>query len=320
MAITSRNDLIDYALRKLGSPVIKIEIAPQQLEDRVDEALQFFQDFHYDATERVYLKHKITGSEILVTSAANFIVGEMVKSVQGATFQIDSIDFPSNKIITKAVYKNGSQNGTFANLEGIQGVLSGASTTVVAKVTGDTENRFVPISEMVTGVIRAIPWWHVTNKETYMFDPKYQVIMSTFQNLSSSSMIYYSQLMSHISLLDQILRPIDSVRFNRKTSNVHLDFDWTSASIGGYLIFECYRILDPEVFTKIYNDRMLKKLVTAKMKYQWASNFQKYQGIQLLGGVTVDATTLMAQAVAEIESVETEIRDAYELPSIGFIG
>lgn len=320
MAIYSREDLIEYALRKLGKPVIKVEIADEQLSDRLDEALQFFQDFHYDGTERVYLKHQITGSKIVVTDASNFIVNEMVQSASGASFLIDSIDTTNSTLITKAVYKNGMTNGVFSALEVITGQQSGASTTVVSKIVGDIENGYVPISDMVTGVIRAIPWWHVTNKSTYMFDPKYQVIMSTFQNLSSSSMIYYSQLMSHISLLDQILRPIDSVRFNRKTSRIYLDYDWTTAEIGGFLIFECYRILDPEVFTEIYNDRMLKKLVTAKFKYQWASNFQKYQGIQLLGGVTVDATTLMAQAVAEIESAESEIRDAYETPAIGFIG
>lgn len=320
MSIHSRTDLIQYALRKLGAPVISVEISPEQLEDRVDEALQFFQDFHYDSTERVYLKHQITGTEILVTSVANFIVGEHVQSANGASFQIELIDTLNNKLITKTVYKSGMQEGQFGPLEPITGMSSGASTTVINKVQGDIENRCVPISDMVTGVIRAIPWWHVTSKSTYMFDPKYQVIMTTFQNLASASMIYYSQLMSHISMLDQLLRPIDSLRFNRKTSKIYLDFDWTTAQIGGFLIFECYRILDPEVFTSIYSDRMLKKLVTAKFKYQWASNFQKYQGIQLLGGVTVDATTLMAQAVAEIEAAEHEIRDSYELPPIGFIG
>ena len=318
--INSRTDLIQYALRKLGAPVINIELAPEQIEDRVDEALQFFQDFHYDGTERVYLKHQITGTQILVTSAAGFLVNENVQSATGATFLIDSIDLVNNILITKVVVKDGIQEGQFLPLEPIIGLQSNVNTTVIQKIQGDIENRCVPISDMVTGVIRAIPWWHVTNKSTYMFDPQYQVIMTTFQNLSSSSMIYFSQLMSHISMLDQILRPIDSLRFNRKTSKVYLDFDWTTAQIGGYLIFECYRILDPEVSTSIYNDRMLKKLVTAKMKYNWATNCQKYQGIQLLGGVTVDATTLMAQAVAEIESAESEIRDSYSEGPIGFIG
>jgi len=319
MSVTSRQDLIDYALRKLGAPVIAIEVDADQVEDRVDEALQFFQDFHYDATERIYLKHQITGTRILVASVLNFLPGEVVKSGSGAIFAIDSIDPASSTLITKYVTKNDLPDGTFLPNEVIVGQSSGASTTVISKTAGDIENRCVPISEMVTGIIRAIPWWHVTGNTNYMFDPKYQVILSTFQTLSSSSMIYYEQLMSHISMLDKVLRPIDSIRFNRKASVVYLDYDWTTANIGSYLVFECYRILDPEVFTEIYNDRMLKKLVVAKIKYQQAQNLQKYQGIQLLGGVTVDATTLMAQAVAEISSAETEIRDSYEIPPIGFL-
>lgn len=320
--VSSRTELIEYALRKLGAPVLKIGVAMEQIEDRVDEALQFFQDFHYDGTERVYLKHQISGTSVIVTDASNFIVGENVVSAAGATFIISKIDISNNTLITKLVSKGGVPEATFGTFEVISGTVSGATTTVVNKIQGDIENRCVPVSDMVTGVIRAIPWWHTnnTNKATYIFDPQYQIIMTTFQNLASTSMIYYSQAMSHISLMDQVLRPIDSLRFNRKTSMVYLDFDWTTAEIDGFLIFECFRILDPEEVTSIYGDRMLKKLVTAKIKYQWATNVQQYQGIQLLGGVTIDGTTLMAQAVAEIESAEEEIKDAYQTPSIGFLG
>jgi hypothetical protein len=317
MSIHTRADLIQYALRKLGSPVIKIEVDMTQVEDRVDEALQYFQDFHYDGTERVYLKHAITGSQINVDNGAGFVSGEVVIGTSGAKFQIASIS--GNALTTKAVFKDAAVNGTFTVGEVLTGQTSGISALFVSKVIGDIENGYVPISDMVTGIVRAIPWWHATSNSNYMFDPKYQVILTTFQNLSNSSLIYYSQLMSHIALMDQLLRPIDSVRFNRKTSKVYLDYDWTDAEIGSYLVFECYRILDPETVTTIYNDRMLKKLVTAKIKFQWASNSQKYAGIQLLGGVTIDASTLMSQAVAEIESAETEIRDSYEIPPIGFV-
>lgn len=320
MSVSSRNDLISYALRKLGAPVITIDVAQEQVDDRVDEALQYFHDYHYDGTERVYLNHKIVGSQIYVTSAANFIVSELVISGSGSVFKVESIDLLNNILVTKFVTKNGSINGEFTNLESITGSSSGATTTVIRKETGDIENRYVPVSDMVTGVIRAVPWWAISNKSTYMFDPQYQVVMQNFQSLASSSMIYYSQMMSHISLIDQVLRPIDSLRFNRKTSKIYLDFDWTVAEIGSYIVFEVYRILDPEEFVSIYNDRMLKKLVTAKIKYQWAQNTGKFQGIQLLGGVTVDSTTLMAQASAEVESAEEEIKSVYSTPSIGFCG
>lgn len=64
MAVTSRQGLIDYSLRKLGDPVIEINVDPDQLEDRVDEALQKYQEFHYDATQKTFYKHQITATDI----------------------------------------------------------------------------------------------------------------------------------------------------------------------------------------------------------------------------------------------------------------
>jgi hypothetical protein len=61
---TTRQELIDYALRRLGAPVIEINIDEDQLEDRIDDALQFYQEYHSDATMRVYLKHQITADDI----------------------------------------------------------------------------------------------------------------------------------------------------------------------------------------------------------------------------------------------------------------
>ena len=264
------------------------------------------------------MKHQIVGSQINVISSAGFLAGEPVLSARGITFIIDSVA-SNTQLITKATFRGVTDNEEFTANEVITGQQSGAVTTVSSKIVGDIEKRCVVISDMVTGVIRAIPW-QLSNTGQNYFDPKYQAIMSTFQNLASSGLIYYSQLMSHISLMDQVLKPIDSLRFNRKSNTIYLDYDWMTCEIGGFILFEVYRILDPETFFEIYNDRMLKKLVTAKIKYQWAANSQKYQGIQLLGGVTVDASTLMAQAVAEIASAEDEIRDSYSELSIGFLG
>ena len=61
---TSRQSLIDYVMRSLGDPVIEINIDPEQQEDRVDEALQYYQEFHSDATLRTYLKHKVTEDDV----------------------------------------------------------------------------------------------------------------------------------------------------------------------------------------------------------------------------------------------------------------
>lgn len=61
---TTRQELIDYCLRRLGSPVIEVNVDEDQLEDRLDDALQFYQEYHSDAVARVYLKHQVTAADI----------------------------------------------------------------------------------------------------------------------------------------------------------------------------------------------------------------------------------------------------------------
>jgi hypothetical protein len=60
----SRDEFKEYVLRRLGAPVIRINCEDQQIEDRIDDAISFWQDFHYDATEKVYLAHQITSQDI----------------------------------------------------------------------------------------------------------------------------------------------------------------------------------------------------------------------------------------------------------------
>ena len=63
-SVTSRQGLIDYCLRKLGQPVIEINVDEDQLDERVDEAVEFFQEYHFDGVEKVFLKHTITQIDI----------------------------------------------------------------------------------------------------------------------------------------------------------------------------------------------------------------------------------------------------------------
>lgn len=62
--ITTREELKDYCLRRLGSPVIEINVDDDQVEDRIDDAFQFYREYHYDAVEMVYLKHQFTAEDI----------------------------------------------------------------------------------------------------------------------------------------------------------------------------------------------------------------------------------------------------------------
>lgn len=64
MATTTREELIDYCLRSLGAPVIEINIDPDQVEDRVDEALQHYQHFHSDALHHDFFLHQVTAADV----------------------------------------------------------------------------------------------------------------------------------------------------------------------------------------------------------------------------------------------------------------
>lgn len=61
---TTRKEFKEYCLRKIGAPVIQINVADEQVEDRIDEALSFWNDYHYNGSEHIYLKHKLTPEDI----------------------------------------------------------------------------------------------------------------------------------------------------------------------------------------------------------------------------------------------------------------
>ena len=61
---TTRDEFKDWILRKLGAPVIQINVADEQVDDRIDEAVDFWRDYHYNGSQLVYLKHQITQDDI----------------------------------------------------------------------------------------------------------------------------------------------------------------------------------------------------------------------------------------------------------------
>jgi hypothetical protein len=60
----TRQQFIDYCKRRLGFPVIDINVDDDQVNDRIDDALQFFEDYHFDGVEKIYMKHRITQEDI----------------------------------------------------------------------------------------------------------------------------------------------------------------------------------------------------------------------------------------------------------------
>jgi len=59
MAVSSRQGLIDYCLRRLGFPVIEINVDEDQISDRIDDALQFWYEYHFDGRQKTFISHKM---------------------------------------------------------------------------------------------------------------------------------------------------------------------------------------------------------------------------------------------------------------------
>ena len=153
-----------------------------------------------------------------------------------------------------------------------------------------------------------------------MFDLQYQMRLNDMSLLTTGSIVYFTQMQQHLRLLDMTFNGEQPIRFNRTTGKVYIDMDWSKATVGQFIILEGYIIIDPDTYVKLYNDRLLKKLAMLYIKKQWGSNMRKFGGLQLPGGVILNGKEIYDEAVAEIQLLEQQIRDAYEEPPAMMIG
>ena len=154
-----------------------------------------------------------------------------------------------------------------------------------------------------------------------MFDIRYQLRLNDLYDFSSESIIHYEMTMQQLDFLDHILVGEKPIRFNQHMNRLYIDMDWsTDITAGEFLIIECYRKLDPSTYTDVFNDIYLKRYTTALIKRQWGANLSKFEGVQMLGGVTLNGAKLFEEAQADIEKLEEQIQLAYELPPNYMIG
>lgn len=308
MAVTSREQLKQYALRALGHPVVEINADDDQLEDRLDEALEYWKVYHPDGIEKLYMKHAITASELNLSApiAQNFAIGETITSTSGGRAVVireTSRESNGTLLLVKSV------EGTFNSGETITGSVTGQSTTLSsAVVLGTYDKRYIPIPDLVYGITRVLPFSQASSSKN-LFDLQYQLRLNDLYDLTSTSLIYYKTVMSHLALLDLELNGHPQFRFNRRQSKLFLDMNWdTDVVLGDFIVVECYRALDPAENVKVWDDSWLKHYVTALFKKQWATNIKKFSGIQLPGGVTLDGDKLYDEATGEIKELEDELQ------------
>jgi hypothetical protein len=315
---SSRQNLIDYCLRSLGHPVLEINVDDDQLEDRVDEAIQFYRDFHYDAVEAVYLKEQITAStlQIVGVNAANFSIGEKITGASSGATTFVHAAFAANKVYVKNTVD------TFTVGETLTGSVSGTTAVLTSLTLGNFDNKYVTLNDSVLSVVRTLPLSSRSNSISF-FDAKYQLMLNNIQSLTNTDIQYFTMLKMHINLINDLMTGQKPVRFNRHMNRLHIDLTWGDGgdlAIGDYIIIEAYRMLDPDTFTDVYNDGYLKRYTTALIKRQWGINLKKFEGVQLPGGVTLNGQKIFDEAMEEITELRAEVKSTYELPVDFFTG
>jgi hypothetical protein len=262
----SRETLIEYCLRALGHPVIQINVDSQQCEDRLDEALQFFTERHFDGVQKTYFKYPLTQTDI----NRGYVDIYDIASPTGVTS-----DSPTGKDIVTVV-----KVFRFGQLSGIN-----------------------------------------------MFDVRYQLALTDYFGINrglngsqQTPLAGYQTTMSYISLLEQFFSPEKSIRFSKVTSRIYIDAISQDITAGQYIVIEAYAMLDPEEYPKIYNDRLLKRYVTALIKKQWGENLKKFEGISMPGGVSFNGQKIWDEAVEEIQAMESEMISSYSLPVTDMLG
>ena len=271
----SRQQLIEYCLRKLGAPVLEINIAEEQLDDLVDDALQFFNERHFDGVEKMFLKYKLTEQDI-----------ERGRSKGG------------NNDLDVEITTASSNVGTFE---------------------WEENSNYIPVPDSVIGIEKVFKLDNRTIASN-MFNVNYQLFLNDIYWFSSTQIMNYFVTKRYLEDIDWILNPNKQMRFNKRQGRLYIDTDWDTMDKDDYLIIECYRILNPNDFTKVYNDSFLKQYLTSLIKKQWGQNLIKFQGVKLPGGVELNGRQIYDDALRELQSIEDKMMTTYELPPMDLIG
>jgi len=308
MAVSSRQGFKEYCFRLLGAPVVEINVDDDQVEDRIDEAVEHYQNYHYDGIEKVYLKHQMRASEILLTSnnAQDFALGEIITGqTSGATAKVTKDHRTSNNndlYVQKVV-------GNFTSGEIIVGADSSTSGTLQGITLREYDLRYIELPDHIFGVTQVISFGQASSSKN-IFDLQYQLRLNDLYDLTATSLIYYKTVMNHLALLDHELNGHNNFRFNRRQGRIFLDINWdVDVILGDYIVLETYAALDPNTWSKVWDDPWLKHYAAALIKRQWGTNLKKFGGIALPGGVQLDGQSMYDEANTEIRELDEIIQN-----------
>jgi hypothetical protein len=275
---SSRDGLIDYAKRQLGFPVLEINVADEQFSDLLDDAIQVYQERHYDGIVRMYLKYKITQEDI-----------------------------------DRGRARGGEKNAGITTTTGTSTV--GLSTTF----SFEENQNYLQMPASVIGVNQI---FKVRSDTVYdgLFNIKYQLFLNDLYQFGSIDLLQYSMVQTYLEDITFLLNPDMKFRFNIRQDRLYIDTDFQTLSVDDHFVIDCFRILDPNDFTQVYNDQFLKRYFTALCKKQWGQNLIKFQGVQLPGGIQLNGRQIYDDGVAELAEIRSKMSSDYEMPPLDMIG
>lgn len=314
--ITTRAKFKDYCMRRLGWPVIQINVDDDQIEDRIDDALAFFNDYHWDGVEKIYMKHKITDVDrsrrwIYCPDAVTFVTGVLPFDDSNSSINMfdlryqlrlhDLYDFTSVSYVSYEV--------TMQHIRSLQMLFSGTP-----------QFRF---NRLQNKLFLDIDWDRDLETNEYVVIECYRKLQpdtitltgTVTGNTSSNTLIGYGTIFDQevlendfiqIGTESKQIRNINSATQITLVDPLAAAVDNSSVTITGV--------------TDVWNDRTMKKYATALIKKQWGSNMKKFGGIQMPGGVILNGKEIYDEAVEEIKEIEETMFNFNSLPSEIFTG
>lgn len=276
---TTRQELINYCKRKLGYPVLEINVADEQIEDLVDDAVQYFQERHFDGVEQMYLKYIITQDDI---------------------------------------------NRGRASTTGSAGITTTSATSSIVGVAvtfNYVENsNYIQIPPAVIGINKIFKIGGNNTISQSMFNVQYQLMLNDVYYFNSIELLSYTMVKRYLEDISFLLTPEKNIRFNQRQDRLYLDMDWGALSVGQYIIIDCYRVLNPNDYPRVWNDSFLKPYLTSLIKKQWGQNLIKFRGVKLPGGVELNGREIYEDAINELEDIKKRMMNEFELPPLDAIG
>jgi hypothetical protein len=313
---TTRAQFKDYCLRKLGHPVIQINVDDDQVDDRIDDALAFFYDYHYDGTQQMYLKHQIKQEDIdrqwiYCPDAVMFVTGIMPFDQSNSSVNMfdlryqlrlhDLYDFTSVSYVSYEI--------TMQHIRTLNLLFSGTP-----------QIRF---NRKMNRLHLDIDWTRDVNVGDWVIIECYRVVSPDTITLTGTTAISDSSnvVTGTGTVFTQEVSINDELTINSQTKRVvNITSDTSLNVTSAYTSTQTSQTATISGYTDVWNDRFLKAYATAKIKQQWGSNMKKFSGIAMPGGVTLNGKEIYDEATEELEKLEEDIKSTQSMPSEIFMG